>query len=433
MKNVLFALAVIVISGIFQIAAAQTSTTPTPPKAMPTISESIAQSISRINDKTPVSRERREGAYAKLLEGQGYIWKLRNARSDAALASGGLLARQSLQRAVELDPVLAEAYTALAELAKNAPPYNIEDSITLAVVATKIDANNFGGHLILAQLYTFKSRLNRGILDPLPTEKAIAEWKEVVRLDPRSAEAHAFLSDLYGRTGKPAEKIAELRSWVASAPPISNGFYGRIFRGESLAPENAALKLGEALTKAGQTREAVEILSLSVADDPNNQEAVDLLGEAVKSADEGASAVAVEALKQAVYANAENTSLLVLLAQVQAKAGKTDDAAKVLQTAATELTARDENSAANLQTVLGDIFAEKNRYDEAVTAYQNALTIRGIGETDAVAPDRRDFAIRIFDKIIEIYRKSNRLTEAKAVIERARLVLRKSDLFADKG
>lgn len=430
MKNKFFALAVIFISGGFQIASAQT---PPPPQATPQISETLAKSISRINDKTPVSRQQREQSYAKLLEGQHYIWNLRNARSDAALASGALLARQSLQRALEFDPTLAEAYTALAELSKNAPPYNIEESILLANVAVKIDKNNFGGHLVLAQLYTFKTQLNRGTLDANQTEKAIAEWKEVVRLDSRNAESHAFLSEFYGRANQPTEKIAELRSWVASAPPISNGFYGRIFRGESLAPESASLKLGEALTKAGQTREAVELLSLAVADEPDNQEAVELLGEAVKSADETASAIAVEALKQAVYANPESTSLIVLLAQVQAKAGKIDDAAKVLQVASSELTAKDENSAANLQTVLGDIFVEKKRFEEAVKAYQNALTIRGIGETEAVTPDRRDFAIRVFDKIIETYKKANRPNEAKAVIDRARLVLRKSDLFADKG
>ncbi len=429
MTNKLCVLAVVVVSGLFQNVSAQISA----PSPKPPVSQTIVKNNEQPNAQKTISRQQREQSYAKLFEGQRYIWNLRNVRSDAALASGAILARQSLQRAVELDPMLAEAYTALAELSKNAPPYNIDDAIMLANIAVKIDKDNFGGHQILGQLYTFKSNLNRGTLDSVLTEKAIVEWLEVVRLDPRNAEAHAFLSDLYGRTGKPMEKIAELRKWVASAPPINNGFYGRIFRGESLAPESASLKLGEALTKAGQTGEAVKLLSLSVADEPDNQEAIDLLGEAVKTADEGASAVAVESLKQAVYANPENTSLIVLLAQVQAKAGKTDDAAKVLRNAALELTVKDENSAANLQTVLGDIFVEKNRYEEAVKAYQNALTIRGIGETEAVAPDRRDFAIRLFDKIIETYKKANRPNEVKAVIDRARLVLRKNDLFADKG
>ena len=415
MKNKLLALGVVLLAGSFHIASAQA---PTQPKPTPNNSN---------------SRERREQAYTKLLEGQRYIWNLRNLHTDEALANGALLAKQSLLQAVEFDPTLAEAYTALAELSKNAPPYDIEESISKANSAVKIDNNNFGGHLVLAQLYTFKSKLNRGTLDADQTNKAITEWKEIARLDPRNAESHAFLSEFYARTNKPSDGIAELRKWVASAAPISNGFYGRIFRGESLLPENASLKLGGALTKAGQTREAVEILSTAVVDEPDNEEAVILLGDAVKSADEKSAAVAVDSLKQAVYSNPDNIALIILLAQVQARAGKTDDAAKVLQNASVNLTDKDENSAANLQSILGDIFVEKNRYDEAVKAYQSALTIRGIGETGTVSADRRDFAIRIFDKLIETYKKANRPNDAKAIIARARIVLGKSDLFSDKG
>ena len=430
MNNKLFVVAVMLVSGSFQIVSAQT---PTAPKPTPKISEMLAKNIAQITDKTPVSRERREQAYAKLLEGQRHVWNLRKLRTETAMASGAQLAGESFRQAAELDPMIAEIYTALAELSKNAPPYDIEESILMASIAVRIDKDNFGGHLVLAQLYTFKSQLNRGTLEANQTAKAIAEWNEITRLDPRNPEAHAFLSEFYGRTNKPTEKIAELRKWVASAAPISNGFYGRIFRGESLLPENASLKLGEALTKAGEIREAVEILSLAVADEPENEEAVELLGDAVKNADEKSSLIAADSLKQAVYANPDSFSLIVLLAQVQARAGKTDDAAKILQSASINLTEKDENSAANLQTILGDIFVEKNRYDEAVKAYQSALTIRGIGETGTVAADRRDFAIRVFDKLIETYKKANRPNDAKAIIARARIVLGKSDLFSDEG
>lgn len=430
MNNKLFAVAVILVSGSFQTVSAQT---PTPPKPTARISETIAKNIGQLTGQPPVSRERREQAYAKLLEGQRHVWNLRKLRTETAMANGAQLARESFLRAAELDPMIAETYTALAELSKNAPPYNIEESILMANIAVKIDKNNFGSHLVLAQLYTFKSQLNRGTLDANLTAKAIAEWQEVARLDPRNAESHAFLSEFYARTNKPAEKIAELRKWVASAAPLNGGFYSRIFRGESLLPENASLKLGEALTKAGEIREAVEILSLAVADEPENEEAVELLGDAVKNADEKSSTIAAESLKQAVYAFPDKFSLIVLLAQVQVRAGKTDDAVNILQSASTNLIEKDENSAANLQTILGDIYVEKNRYEEAVKAYQSALTIRGIGETGTVAADRRDFAIRVFDKIIETYKKANRLNDAKAVIVRARIVLGKSDLFSDES
>ncbi len=428
MKKELFLSAVVIILSGLSAAIAQTSL----PSPTPKISEIVSKNLEQITDKTPIPRERREQAYLKLLEGQRFIWIASHSRSETVVTNGARQAKQSLQKAVELDPTLAEGYTALAELSKNTPPYDIDESILLANIAVKIDTDNFGGHQILAQLYTFKSQLNRGVLDVNQTQKAIAEWKEIARLDPRNAEAHAFLSEFYARTNKSDEGILALRKWVAAAAPINNGFYGRIFQGESLLPENASLKLGAALTKAKKTREAIEILSLSVADNPDNEEAVALLQQAVESADENSAALAIESLQQAVYANSENMSLVILLAQVQARTGKVDEAAKILRDTSAKLSEKDKISAGYLQVVLGDIFAQKERVEEAVKAFQTALTIRGIGETEAILDDERDFAIRVFDKMIETYKKANRPNDAKAVIDRARVVLGKSDLFADK-
>lgn len=433
-KKIIFAAAFFLIN--YQFALAQILP---PPLATPQTAETLAKNIEQIAEKTPVSRERREQAYAKLLEGQRYIWNAnpRNVnpkmRSAAAMTNAAQLARQALQKAVELDPMLAEGYTALAELAKNAPPYNIEESILLADIAVKVDKNNFGGHYILAQLYTFKSLLNRGILDANFAQKAIIEWNEIARLDSRNAEAYAFLSELYARTKKPEEQINALRNWVAASAPVSDGFYGRIFKGEDLAPENASLKLGAALIKAKQTGEAIEILSRLIADEPENQEAVELLTQAVVSVDESSATIAAEALQQAVNTNTENTSLIVLLAQLKSQTGKIDEAAKLLRDASAKIAEKDKSSAANLQVALGDLYVEKNRLDDAVETFQTALTTRGIGgATEAITDDERDFAIRVYNKIIETYKKANRLDEAKAAIERARIVLGNADLFADK-
>ena len=113
MNNKLFALAFILFGGSFQNVSAQT---PAQPKPTPKTSETIAKNLGQITVKTPVSRERREQAYAKLLEGQRHVWNLRKFRTETAMASGAQLARESLLKAAELDPMIAETYTALAEL-----------------------------------------------------------------------------------------------------------------------------------------------------------------------------------------------------------------------------------------------------------------------------------------------------------------------------
>lgn len=417
----------------FQSGFAQTAPPPAPiTSPTPKISTLLTQNLEK-NQENETPREKREQALAKLFEGHRYTWGATRMRSPTGVANSSRLAKQAFQKAVELDPKLAEGYTALAEIAITAQPTDIEEAILLASIATKIEPNNFGGHRILARLYTFKSRLNNGILDPNFTQKAISGWKEVTRLDPRNAEAWAFLSEFYDKTNKPTEKIDALRKWIASASPIETQFYRRVMGGEgSLAPESASLKLGTALLKTGNAKEALEIFSQVVADDAENVEAVELLKESLETADEKTSLLAVESLQQAVFSNPTNTTLIVLLAQVQARGGKIDDAAKTLRDSSTKILEADKVTAANLQVSLGDLFLESKRVDEAITAYNNALTFRGIEETEPATDDERDFAISVFDKLIKTYKNANRPNDAKATIEKARKILGNDDLFADR-
>jgi tetratricopeptide (TPR) repeat protein len=423
----IFALFLLIVSSV----SAQEGTNPPPPK--PTIKEPSTSNLEYLQQNTEIPRERREQAYAKLLEGQRYIWGLSNARSQAGIATGTKLAKESIQKAVELDPTLAEGYTALAELTYKSPPNDVDEAIRLATIAVKINPDNFGGHQWLARFYTVKSFINRGTIDKANTQKAIEQWKQVVRLDPRNAEGFAFLSDFYDKTNQPKEKIAALQSWLSSAQPIDSRFYTRIMgQQEDLSPESALVKLGAALIKQGEIREAVEILSRAVADNPGNEEAIELLSRAVESADDKTAAMAVEALQQAIFANPENVALVTLLAQIQTRAGNIDDAAKLLRNSVTKLTEKNKVAAANLQITLGDIYTEVDRYDEAVAVYKNTLPILGIENNELITDRERDYAAVIFEKMIQAYKNANRPNDAKKVIEQAGLLFGKDDLFADQ-
>ncbi len=380
-----------------------------------------------------VSREKREQAYTKLLEAQRHLWGLSRVRSQSAQSTVSKLAKQALLKAVELDPTLAEAYTALSELTLSTPPNDIEEAILLATIAAKLNPDNFGAHRILARIYTIKSRLNTTSLEPIATEKAVTEWKEVTRLDPRSAEAWAFLSEFYDRTNKPEAKIDTLKKWLAAATPLETRFY-RTMLGtqEDLSPESAGLKLGAALIKSGRPGEAVEILSRSVADAPDNLVAIDLLRQAIESGEGVSSQTTLEMLQQSVFANPSNLVLVELLAEVQSRLGKTDEAVKTLRNTITGMGESDKNSVANLQVTMGDIFLQTNRNDEAISAYEQALKSFGIEKSLLTTDEDREFATKVLEKIIKTYKNAGKPNEIKATIERARALLGKSDLFADK-
>lgn len=417
----------------------KTTATPTPkplvrevPVTSQKLSDTLAKNLENSSKTEEISRERREQAYVKLLEGQRYIWNMSRQRGQGA-ASGARLAKQALQKAIELNPNLAEAYTALAELALTTPPSDLNEAIALASLAVKIDKNNFGGQRILSRLYTIKSGLTRDPFDDANAQKAIGAWKELTRLDPRNAEAWAFLSEFYKRTNKPNERIEALKNWQSSAAPVEIRFYRTVFGNQAnLSPEGASANLGEAYYEAGRIAEAVEILNQTVADDPENAEAVALLGKALEKADARTAATSVQTLQQAIYANPENTSLIMLLAKVQARSGNSADATKFVNDTVAKLAEKDKNAAAVLQVSLGDMYNEAGKADEAAAAYRKSLTIAGIDQNNLATDNDRDFAIAVFDKIIRAYKNANRFTEAKSAIDNARLVLGEEDSFSDR-
>lgn len=446
MKKIILVVSLLALSNAFNLSAFAQEGAAGNPQTSPTpilkIADLLAQNLQK--QTTDVSRERREQAYTKLLEGQRYLWGRQRARSQSGVRASLQMARQSVQQAVELDPRLAEAYTILAEITLSAPPYDADEAIKLGVIGVQLNKNSFGAHRILARLYSLKSGIGKSEGDlsnpnqtkPLNAEftnKAIAEWKELTRLDPRYAEAWAFLEAFYEAQNKKGDRIDALNNWISSAAPIETNFYKNVFGAqENLTPENATLKLGAALVEGNQNREAIEVLSRAVADDPENVPAIELLREAVESADANTASLAVESLKQAVYANPENIGLIKLLADIQARSGRFDESAKLLRDQITKLAEKDKNAAASLQVSLADSFADNERYDEAVTNYRGALTLRGITNAELITDADRDFAITVYDKIIKAYKNAGRTAEAASVIEEARRIFGRSDLFADR-
>ncbi len=395
-----------------------------------------ANALAKILEALPpnftVSRERREQAYAKLLEGQRYIWRSKRLQTQTGRTNTANLARRSIQAAVELDPLLSEGYTALAEIAVGTGSFDLDEGIDLAQIAVKADPDNFGGRTILARLFTIKSRLSNGNLIPEFVAKAVGEWKQVVRLDPRNAEAWAFLA-AFTPADKIDLKIEYLRKWIAAATPLDTEFYKRLLgQNEELSPENARLKLGAALLKAGQTQDAIEALTILIADDPQNSEALALLGQAFASGKSKISEGSIAALQQAVFANPENIALVTLLADLYNRSGDQPEAVKLIRGTVQRLESSDKNAASALMLSLGDLYLSSERFADAALAFDEALKVRGLAADVVHIADDREFAMYVFEKLIQTFKLGNRSADVVKTIERARKMFGKDDLFADR-
>ena len=102
----------------------------------------------------PSQRERRALAYAKLLEGQRHFTAVRGGGASLETLRR---AQAAFQQAADADPTLAEARTALAEVALFFDDLQLSEQEGLAAV--RIDPDNYGARRILSRVYTLKSRL----------------------------------------------------------------------------------------------------------------------------------------------------------------------------------------------------------------------------------------------------------------------------------
>ncbi len=370
--------------------------------------------------KTKISREQRQEAYTKLLEGQRHFWIAGKVKPQFR-KNRQQLAKNAFLKAIEINPRLAEIYTALADLELRSDGRNFEDILMFSNIATKLDRDNFGGHRYAAMVYSIKSNLTSPRPNLIAVGNAILSWKEVSRLDPRNAAAWAFLSALYKAKKQTDKRIDALRKWLSSIAPLDmdRRIYANIMRQDGdISNRAASVKLGEVLLEVGNGKEALEVLTRAVADYPRHRKAISLLTRALETADAKQLASPIEALRQAVFADPSNGALVGLLAQTIAKTGKIEEAVKVLKSAVSQSIGKNKFSASNLQAVVGDIYAGSDRVDNAISAYKQALDIRGISDNKRILDDNKDFAIRVIRKMTTILKKSNRSIEAEELIKK---------------
>ncbi len=375
-------------------------------------------------------RSDRERALLKLLEGQRHIWKSQRFQTMAGKANALKLAKTMFQDAIAIDPTIAEAYTALAEIAVALPPGNIETAIGLASKATEIDDQNFGGHRVLARLFTIKSGINNGKLVKEFADKANQEWREVTRLDPRNAEGWAFRAALEEAGGRSAEQIAALKKWISAASPLDVQFYARLMNGAELSAEAATLKLAGVTASIGDADEAAKILGGILADDPSNSEAAVMFSELVNSVDGPAARSVISSLEEAVAANPANTALLTMLARLQAKVGRQLDAIALLKLHSGLIWSADRPASSSLFIALSDIYFNLDQYADSAAALERALASRNISAA-SIGVEDREFAYFVFEKLIHILKLANRPADAKQVIERSRRAFGRDDPFSD--
>jgi predicted Zn-dependent protease len=407
--------------------AASPEATPAQQSAPRATSEKVGATLSSASPQLPTttSRERREQAYTKLLEGQRFLNNLGTNATEAAVRR----VEESFKQAATLDPTLAEAHTALAEIAFFFSQ-DFDRAASEASIATSIDRDNFGAHRLLARVYAVKSGLRVNKLDKTYVGRAIDELREVVRLDPTNAEGWALLGEMYFATGRNSEAIDAWTRWSALPAASDSRIFQIITNGRELSPDAAAARLGEAYIAAGRADEAVAAIRRAISLSPDNNEYMELLGQALEAGGGDDNSIIAE-LQRMSAADPNNTSALRRLAQAQARAGRVDAAAATLRAAIARRPKQDREQLL-LRLHLAQIFSDASRYSEAVAIYEDLLKARGIGDALLTSDDDREFAAQALRQIIALHKSAGSTSDVTATIERMRRLLGKDDSTADE-
>ena len=395
-------------------------TQPPPPKPTPPPVEQPAQ---------PPTREARAQAYAKLLEGQRYIWQLRYAREDAKFDQLVQQARVAFQEAVKFDPTFAEGHTALARLAFEYPPQDLAAAERSALLAVKLSPNNYGAQRILSRYYTLTSGLRNGRVNPQIGGKALAALNQVTRLAPNDSEGWALAGELSFALGENDDAINYFTRWTALPANPETRFYSFVVNDRALTPDTAYSRLADALLAAKRGPEALAAVRRAMSLNDENDDYASQLVRVLEAM--GNDQQAIKEMERIVAANPEKPELVRLLARMKLRAGQTDEAAALLRQILKKTPVSNREHQA-IQLSLAQLYSGAGRNAEAVAVYEEMLAERGIANELLQEEDQREFAANLLDRILDLQKSGGMTKEAEASISRMRRLLGPTDSTADE-
>jgi tetratricopeptide (TPR) repeat protein len=287
----------------------------------------------------------------------------------------------------------------------------------------KIEPDNVDDHLLLGRLYRLDNEL----------QKAEAEFKTAVKLQPDSEEAVTTLAYLYNEEGDTTRAVQVLGAVPdASRSAKLYAALGYTYEQQKQYKESinayrhaieldrdnldAIRGLAQNLLNDGQTEAALE--QYKIIADANPEDAQTYLKIAEIDKRNGKFDDALENLKKAESLVQDSIEVPYNIAAVYQAQGRYDEATKVLQDLLDKTEKKDnsyspgeKNNRAVFLERLGSIYREEQNYTQAVETFRKMLTL---GDENAV---------RGYQQIIDTYREAKQWPQATAVAKEATLKL----------
>src|SRR5579871_5166517 len=241
----------------------------------------------------------------------------------------------------------------------------------------KLEPNNVDDHLLLGRLY----RLNNDL------QKAEAELKTAIKIDPGSEEAVTTLAMLYTDEGDTSHALQVL----SSVPDASRS--AKLYSA-----------LGAAYEQRKDYKSAVDAYKRAVVLDRDNLDAIRGLAENLMN--DGQYDAALEQYKVIVDSNPEDAQSYVRISEIYRREAKYDLALENLKKADTLVP-----DSAEVAYNMAAVYQAQGRYDDAVKLLQDLIKKTEKSEIGTSQADRNNRAIFI-ERLGMIYREQENYTAA---------------------
>lgn len=347
-------------------------------------------------------------------------------------------ALESYKRVIELDPLSPEPHVALGELyARNR---NIRDAEKQAREAIALSKDSVGGHRLLGRILASEG-LSSGNKEKIT--ESIVHFLEVARIDKQDPEAWRFLGNLYSINNDQDRALEAYQNLISTGFASFTDYYevARInyskgnYREASQAARQAfersdnnpqvGMLLADSLMRTGQTTEAITIFRQALAESPSNLSL--LLGFSEALTRSGQYEEAMQQLKKILEANPKNLRALNLLAQAQRRSGRRAEAIATIKQA---LAGQDISDTLELQFELAEVYEEMGELNNAISAYEEALSTMVNPDGSVSEADRRNAGV-VLQAMVFAYRNASKIDKATETIERMRKILGKDSTLPD--
>jgi len=202
------------------------------------IEKSVRQRLAKTSD-TSLS------AYDCYLKAQGYFYRRHGSGYDQAEAL--------YERAIELDPTFARAYSGLAMLHFHRFKIYLTETFDniadrthqLAQRAVQLDPDDYLAHWVLGRLYGYSGKQSQ----------SLAEFARALSINPNDANVHADFADFLVYCGQPKEALEHCQRAIRLNPNCPDWYWWNLgFSNFHLGRYDQALEALKNMTSPGQAR-----------------------------------------------------------------------------------------------------------------------------------------------------------------------------------